>query len=103
MSAIAPPIPGKKQIAKITSKGQITIPAETRRALGVKPGDKLAFEPTPDGIKVVRHADQSVFEKYRGTGNGLPELDGTLEEIVRYMREFRGHDEIDDLIYGTDR
>jgi AbrB family looped-hinge helix DNA binding protein len=30
--------------AKITSKGQVTIPAEVRRALGLKKGDMLAFE-----------------------------------------------------------
>ena len=30
--------------AKITSKGQITVPREVRHALGVKPGDKIVFE-----------------------------------------------------------
>ena len=30
--------------AKITSKGQITIPKAVRRALGVKEGDGLIFE-----------------------------------------------------------
>jgi AbrB family looped-hinge helix DNA binding protein len=30
----------KKQ-ARITSKGQITVPHQIRRALGVRPGDKL--------------------------------------------------------------
>ena len=30
--------------AKITSKGQITIPAEVRQALGLQQGDMLAFE-----------------------------------------------------------
>jgi antitoxin PrlF len=29
--------------AKITSKGQITIPLEVRRVLGVRAGDKLLF------------------------------------------------------------
>lgn len=30
--------------AKITSKGQVTIPVEVRRALGVEEGDVLVFE-----------------------------------------------------------
>ena len=30
--------------AKITSKGQITLPREVRQALGVNPGDKIVFE-----------------------------------------------------------
>src|SRR5271170_4977169 len=43
--------PLRKQ-AKITSKGQITIPREVRRALGVRPGDRLLFEGDEKGIRV---------------------------------------------------
>ena len=31
------------ELAKITSKGQITIPVSIRRKLGVKKGDKVLF------------------------------------------------------------
>ena len=31
------------ELAKITTRGQITIPAEIRRRLGVKDGDKVIF------------------------------------------------------------
>ena len=31
------------EIAKITSKGQITIPADIRKELGLNTGDKVAF------------------------------------------------------------
>ena len=31
------------ELAKITSKGQITIPASIRKLLGVKDGDKVLF------------------------------------------------------------
>ena len=30
--------------ARITSKGQITVPKAVRNALGLKPGDKVVFE-----------------------------------------------------------
>ena len=30
-------------LAKVTSKGQVTIPVQVRKSLGVKPGDKLRF------------------------------------------------------------
>jgi antitoxin PrlF len=33
----------KESLATITSKGQVTIPAEVRKALGLKPRDKIAF------------------------------------------------------------
>ena len=102
MAATAPAIPAKSQIAKITSKGQITIPAEMRRLLGVKPGDKLVFEPTPDGFKVVRQQKENPFEKMRGIGNFLPEGYHGRDGIIRYFRELRGHDAIDDLIFGTE-
>jgi antitoxin PrlF len=103
MSATAKLLPAKPAVAKITSKGQITIPVEIRRLLGAKTGDKLAFEPTPDGVKIVRQSEEDIFEKFRGVGNGIPELDGDIDGIVRYFREMRGHDEVDDLIFGTDR
>ena len=35
--------------AKITSKGQITLPSELRRELGVKPGDRVDFTRNKDG------------------------------------------------------
>ena len=35
--------------AKMTSKGQVTIPKEVRDRLGVHPGDRIAFEIRPDG------------------------------------------------------
>jgi AbrB family looped-hinge helix DNA binding protein len=91
-------LPVTTKIATVTSKGQVTIPVEIRRLLGAKTGDKLAFEPTPDGVKILRHNEENIFEKFRGIGNGISELDGGREAIIRYVREMRGHDEIDDLI-----
>ena len=38
--------------AKIPSKGQITVPGEVRRILGVRPGDLLLFESDGKGIRV---------------------------------------------------
>ncbi|MDP2948412.1 MAG: type II toxin-antitoxin system PrlF family antitoxin [Chloroflexota bacterium] len=42
----------KEIITTLTSKGQVTIPAEIRRALGLKARDRVAFVLTPDGAKV---------------------------------------------------
>src|ERR1019366_6264614 len=55
--------------ATITSKGQITVPREIRRVLGVRSGDKLLFESDAKGIHVRPVRRQSAFSKYRGIGN----------------------------------
>ncbi|MGO8812964.1 MAG: AbrB/MazE/SpoVT family DNA-binding domain-containing protein, partial [Candidatus Sulfotelmatobacter sp.] len=38
--------------ARITSKGQITVPREVRRILGVRAGDRLLFEGDGKDIRV---------------------------------------------------
>ena len=40
--------------AKITSKGQITLPAQVRARLNVGPGDRVVFAEAGDGKIVVR-------------------------------------------------
>lgn len=73
--------------AKITSKGQITIPREVRRALGVKEGDRLIFEET-NGEMVVRPAKKdSPFAKYRGIGT--PGIGKGREAVIRFVRSLR--------------
>lgn len=77
-----------KKEAKITSKGQITVPREVRHALGVKPGDKLVFEQNGQDVSVRPVRNKSVFAKYRGIGN--PGLDKGREAVLRKTRELRG-------------
>ena len=77
----------KKQ-AKITAKGQITVPLAIRRALGVRAGDMLLFETDEDGIRVRPVRAESPFAKYRGIGNrGI--VSGK-KAITHWMRELRG-------------
>lgn len=55
--------------AKITSKGQVTIPASVRKALGTKRGDVLVFEPSGSAQFTVRNEEQmpsleGMFRRY---------------------------------------
>jgi len=45
----------KERVARITSKGQVTIPADLRRELGVGEGDSVVFR-SADGIITVASA-----------------------------------------------
>ncbi len=51
--------------AKLTSKGQITIPKTVRDALGVQPGDRIAFTIRHDGTVTVA-ADTIDVRSLRG-------------------------------------
>lgn len=80
--------------AKLTSKGQITIPATIRRRFGLRSGDSLTFIERDGTLEVEpAQAETSVFEKWRGIGN--PGLPSGRDNIVRYFRELRGHEDVD--------
>jgi AbrB family looped-hinge helix DNA binding protein len=74
--------------ARITSKGQITIPRDVRRLLGVRPGDALLFEGGQAGVRVRPLRNESPFEKYRGIGNSG--IGSGRKAIVSYVRQMRG-------------
>ena len=76
--------------ARITSKGQITVPKAVRHALGLKPGDKVVFEQEGEEICVRPVRAQSMFAKYRGIGN--PALASGRKAVVQKIRDLRGHD-----------
>ncbi len=42
-----------KQTSSVSSKGQITLPVEIRRRLGIKPRDRVAFSLEGDSVRVV--------------------------------------------------
>ena len=73
--------------ARITSKGQITVPRDVRRTLGVGPGDRLLFESDSEGVRVRPVRARSPFEKYRGIGNpGVPSGRKAVRQWVRQLR-----------------
>ena len=52
--------------SKLTSKGQITVPKDIRDALGVQPGDRIAFTIKRDGTVTVA-ADTIDVRSLRGS------------------------------------
>jgi antitoxin PrlF len=74
--------------AKVTSKGQITIPLEIRRRLGVREGDRVVFDTEGDAVTVRAARKENPFEKWRGIG--FPGLGKGRAGLLKYMRELRG-------------
>jgi AbrB family looped-hinge helix DNA binding protein len=74
--------------AKITSKGQVTVPHEIRRLLGVQEGDSLSFEADGSVVRVRPIRRGSCFIRYQGIGN--PGIGSGEKAISRWLRELRG-------------
>lgn len=50
-------------LAKISANGQITVPIEIRRLLGLKSGDKILFFQKPNGEVVMSNASSQAIRK----------------------------------------
>ena len=70
-------------IAKITSKGQTTIPAEVRESLNFNPGDLLEWEVNADGSARVRRIQPLDLEYMRAVEGTLTEW-GCAEDEEAY-------------------
>jgi AbrB family looped-hinge helix DNA binding protein len=67
-------------VAKITAKGQTTIPQDVRAALNVAPGDLIAWEIGNDGIATVRRVQPVDVEYMRAVEGTLSEWAGAADE-----------------------
>lgn len=57
-------------LVTITSKRQVTFPARVLDALGVKPGDRLELQPSPEGFLLrAKRVDASRLAPLRGKLN----------------------------------
>lgn len=77
------PVPQPKSLpqSKITAQGQISVPAEVRRELGLSPGSVLEWE-VKDNTAVVRRVGKYTFEDiHRLLFADRPVQHHTLEEL----------------------
>ena len=73
--------------AKVTSKGQVTIPKKIREKLGVHPGEDVGFEERGNVLVISKVVTKSPFDKWVGK---LKHLEGQRSDDL--VREARGHD-----------
>ena len=78
------------ELAKITSKGQITIPSAIRKALGVKDGDKVLFMQEGDKVVMMNASLNALLEVQRAFQGVADEL-GIKDEqdVVAMVKEVR--------------
>lgn len=74
----------KEFISSVSPKGQITLPIEIRKRLGIKPRDKVALSLAEDGVKVT-----PVGGRLAESFGAVPALKEprTLEEMTRIANE----------------
>lgn len=79
----------RQKLVRVQEKGQVTLPADVRRRLGIERGDLVAIIETPDGILITpqevlaTRALDRIGEALRGSGL-------TLEELIESGRDIRG-------------
>jgi antitoxin PrlF len=78
----------KEILATMTSKGQLTVPAEVRRQLGLKQGDRVAFILKEEGEVTLRVPHYADIASLRGAAGTLPQP-LSWEEIEQVVAEER--------------
>ena len=79
------------ELAKVTSKGQITIPVDIRRKLGVKEGDKVLFLEERGRIFVMNSSMEALRkaqEAFAGEADRLGLRDEA--DVAALVSELRG-------------
>ena len=80
-------------LAKISANGQITVPVEIRRLLGLKSGDKILFLQKQNGEIVVSNASAVAIRKAQTALSGAAEAMGvSSEEDIQAL--------VDEVRYG---
>ena len=74
--------------AKLTSKGQITLPVALRKRLRIVAGDSVLFKAKGDEVVMVPQRRASVFEEFRGMGT--PGIGPGKKAVLDWVRELRG-------------
>ena len=78
------------EMAKLSSKGQITLPKEIREKLCLKEGDKVMFI-EKDGKIIVEKSVDSIIDEIRRDFEGEAERLGlkNIDDVVKMIKEIR--------------
>ena len=77
------------KLAVVQKRGQVTIPIELRRKLGIEEGGVVAFIETEDGV-LISPREVLAMDALDRIGKVLREQGISLEELLESGREIRG-------------
>ena len=77
------------KLAVVQKRGQVTIPIELRRKLGIEEGGVVAFIETEEGV-LISPREVLTMEALDRIGEVLREQGLSLEELIESGREIRG-------------
>ncbi len=67
-------------LAKISANGQITLPVEIRRSLGLRSGDKVLFLQNQNGDIILTNASSQAIREAQAAFSGAAEAMGVSSE-----------------------
>ena len=76
------------RLAMVQKKGQVTIPIDLRRKLGIEDGGVVAFVETEDGV-LISPRQVLTLQALDRIGEALKERGISLEELIESGREIR--------------
>ena len=78
-------------LAKVTSKGQVTVPREIREKLNLNEGTKILFYQNELGQVVIENANIKVFHDIQNAMKGEAEKAGiyTENDVVKLVKDIR--------------
>jgi AbrB family looped-hinge helix DNA binding protein len=69
---------------RVTQKGQVTIPLDVRRALGIRPGSEVGFQLDEQGARLI--VDRDLVAREIGQMRGAGDVELTTDEILALTR-----------------
>jgi len=82
-------MPREVKLGRVQQRGQVTIPIELRRKLGIEEGGLVAFIETENGV-LISPQEVLAMDALDRVGKVLKERGISLEELIESGRELRG-------------
>jgi AbrB family looped-hinge helix DNA binding protein len=79
------------ELATVTSKGQVTIPAKVRRKLGLQTGSKVLFFDSGDDVLIKKNSPDAALEAIQNVLAPLAAERGILtdDDVMALVKEYR--------------